>query len=1490
MAVGETSVDTGALEIEQKRSLLAKLLQESTSDSATNLTQMQSRWWFLHRLDPTVPYHVQRVALLNGRPDQAAVLQATADLLTRHDAARTTYPDVGGHALSVQSPIAAPEVAGISLAPSDALGEALAAACRVDFWRPFDLSRGPQSRVSVVDLAETGHDAFALVLTLHRICSDDSSADACLRTLVSAYRELSGTAADPPDTRDEDATKFVDLDVVAAAEASLDVPGLQEWWRSHLADVSPLSLPTDGPRLARKTFQGAGAACRVSPDLLHAIDDLAAQTDTDTGTVVLASLALVLARTASTGRFAIGTTIRRDAGVGPLDNEVPVVVDVPGVTDLVGHVRAVAAARAASLAHGELPFPQIIDSLVHQSRDRSLTPVFQVFFDDRPARRLPDDIDALLLPGAHEPEPYAVDARFARLDLMVTWSRDGELTVQLPAATHGDVDARRLADRLVSVLQAAANTPELLARDIPLVSEEEWQAQLAWGRGEPLDSAEACLHDLVLAQANRTPAAAAVRCGEERLSFAELADQASRVAAALISAGCRPGDPVLLAVRRDVASVVGLLGVLLSGGCYVPVDARQAPRRAGRIANDSGATVWLGDADDLAGLDDGLTPPVRVDLASARRGSTSAAALADVSPDHPAYLIYTSGSTGVPKGVTVPHRQIVASTRARVMRAMGGEAERYLVMAPLTFDAAGAGIFLCLCYGGEVVLPTADEALDPGSLAKLVTRAEITHFNSVPSQYATLLEREPDCLSGAHAVIVAGEALPRSLAESHHRHLPAVPLFNEYGPTETTIWATATQVGPADVAWEHVPIGSPVPGVTTLVLDRGRRPLPEGAAGELLISGAGVARGYHGRPRETAELFVPHPWGAPGERMYATGDRVRWTPDGRLQFLSRMDTQVKIRGFRIEPGEVEAAIMRQATVRDAAVGVRVRADGGATLIAHIVPQGGHAFSARALQAALLAELPDYMVPSEILTIPAMPTTPHGKIDRRALPDPQSPTIATLESMNEHQQLVADLFAQVLDRGVVGLDDSFFDLGGDSLLVAKFLARLVRELSVELDVDQFFAVPSVRGIAQRIDEVNRLHSGDLDELTVFNREIATLHEEVHLDPEVVPEDVPRGKFFDPDHILLTGATGYIGSFVLIELIARTDATIHCLVRGEDDASARERLRSTLQGFRSWDASLEDRIEIVRGDLARPRLGLDDDSWERLARTIDTIHHVGAQVNFTYPYQALRRPNVDGTVELLKLACTRQIKAFHFVSTMDVYLGFGAPRPFLEDDLTEDVFDIPSGYPRTKYVAEKIVCLARDRGLPVSILRPWQVIGHSETGAVHTTDYIFIAVKGFMELGGLPTYTDIVNAVPVDFFARAQVQITHDPRCLGRTFNIGNIAPPVGDDLYAWLHSYGYRTDIVEREEMRARALKAPPDSTIFPLTSLLRTGHPLAQLAPEVQRAIDPMVECRNVVELLDGTDVVCPPIDQQHAHRILDFLVETGFLPPPDQHEAIYAP
>ena len=531
-------------------------------------------------------------------------------------------------------------------------------------------------------------------------------------------------------------------------------------------------------------------------------------------------------------------------------------------------------------------------------------------------------------------------------------------------------------------------------------------------------------------------------------------------------------------------------------------------------------------------------------------------------------------------------------------------------------------------------------------------------------------------------------------------------------------------------------------------------------------------------------------------------------------------------------------------------------------------------------------VPEYMVPSTFITLERMPLTNHGKIDRTALPAPEFAygPHGYLEPRTPLEIAVAESFAQVLGTHKVSADADFFELGGNSLLVARLIARMARFSDVTPPVDEIFRAPTVRGIAETIETYRRLKEGTLDTDVLYALGVAELRKEVKLDPAIqVDPALPVGDHLAPKHVLLTGATGYIGAFILAELVKRTDATIHCLVRAEHQEAAWAKLEGVLQGFGAWEDSFATRVRAVVGDLGKPGLGLTADAYEELAGSLDAIYHSGAIVNFTFPYEALQAVNVNGTEELLRLACHRRTKAFHHVSTMDVFVGTRAERPWLEVDPNDTPPLLPTGYPRSKWVAEKIVTLARGRGLPVAVYRPWVVVGHRDTGAAHKTDYIFVALKGYLELGFIPSYTEILNAVTVDYFAEAMVHLSLREQSIGQYFNIGNLWPVDFPQLYAWMRSFGYNPEVIDRATARELVLNVGEDSTLFPITPLIRSGRPdHPWLQPEKQRSIDASLECRNVLAGLVGSGIECPPMTEELVHTCLRYMVNIGFLDAPD--------
>lgn len=604
----------------------------------------------------------------------------------------------------------------------------------------------------------------------------------------------------------------------------------------------------------------------------------------------------------------------------------------------------------------------------------------RVTHDLRAARPVPADeaaTVAVACPPTATPErigsctvtPVDVDDGPARHELSVSLS-GGVLRIDHDAALFGPEAVGTFADRLVVALAELGSAARV--GDVTALTATERAGLAAWSRGPDMPAAGGCLHTLVERHAAATPRAPAVVCGDEVLDHGELDARANRVAHRLVAAGVRRGDLVALLAGRSAGSVVAMLGVLKAGAAYVPIEPSHPADRIRHVVVDSGARVVL-----AAGPQAGTLPVPVLDLEEP--GPPRAAPDVPVHPDDLAYVIYTSGSTGAAKGVAVQHRSAVASTRARDIG--GPPPEQDLVTMPLCFDGAAGGLYWTLTGGGTVVLPTEEEAHDPVALRELLRRVSVTHVHSVPSHYDLLLRCAPSgALARLRLVSVGGEPMPPRLVARHLLDHPGATLLNDYGPTECTVWATAHRCGLADARGADVPIGGPLPGYRVHVLDAHLRPVPPDLPGEIYIGGAGVARGYHARPGLSAGRFLPDPFGAPGERLYRTGDRGRWSAAGELYALGRVDRQVKVRGFRVELGDIEAAVREHPGVADCAAVVRA-AGGGDRIVAFVASDvadgvGLHGHARRVL--------PTYMRPDRYVVLPELPRGTSGKIDLQAL--------------------------------------------------------------------------------------------------------------------------------------------------------------------------------------------------------------------------------------------------------------------------------------------------------------------------------------------------------------------------------------------------------------------------------------------------------------------------------------------------------------------------
>jgi amino acid adenylation domain-containing protein/thioester reductase-like protein len=985
---------------------------------------------------------------------------------------------------------------------------------------------------------------------------------------------------------------------------------------------------------------------------------------------------------------------------------------------------------------------------------------------------------------------------------------------------------------------------------------------------------ESTVPALFEAQVARTPDATAVVSGDAALTYTELNASANRLARLLVEHGAGPETLVGVTMPRSTGAVVTLLAILKAGAAYLPIDPEYPPERIEFMISDAaprcivtttGCQMSLPDTVIL--IDDART----VD----RLAGYPAADLSDVErrapllPAHPAYVIYTSGSTGRPKGVVVTHRSAAVLTAWGVRRFEQAALRRVIASTSLSFDVSVFELFSPLASGGTVVLVD-----DLTALVDAPVR-DATLISAVPSAFAHVLAQ--GALRTRHdgqplTVMLAGEALPAALMREIATALPDSTVHNLYGTTETTVhstdWSSRPYAGSAPP-----PIGRPIDNVTAYVLDVFGGPVPTGVIGDLYLGGDGLARGYLGRPGLTAERFVADPFGQPGARMYRTGDLARWNVAGDLEYLGRVDHQVKVRGFRIELGEVESALAADPVVGQVVVLAREDRPGDQRLVAYVVAADGTVPDPAELRHGVARVLPDYMVPAAVVVLDALPLTANGKLDRTALPAPEfAGGGGGRAASTPAEEVLCAAFAEVLGVESVGVDDDFFEMGGHSLLAVTLAGRL-RELGWAVPVRALFDTPTVAGLVAGPDA-----SSTSDDFVA----------DVTLDPTITTEKsapyipAPHGA----ESILLTGATGFLGAHLLREVLDRTTAEVHCLVRAVNADDGMDRLARNLDRYGLWEDRLRDRIVAVPGDLAKPALGLTPARFDHLARRVQAIYHNGARVNHLEPYAWLKAANVTGTQEICRLAARHQTKPVHYVSSISTAVAGPADLTILPENWVSDPELLgPSGYVRSKWVAEGIMRIASRRGIPVTIYRPARISGHSRTGVMTSDDAFWHFVRACIELAARPILEgELVglhaDLVPVDFVAAGFVHLALTQPPDGTVYNLVAANRIEVETVLDYAQSIGYRMESIPSAEWLRRLEAAIKEAAV---PDLVKSLHAVtlrrsadANAAGRLPRDFDR----RNLLNGLAGTSISCPPIGTELLHRYFTYFAESGFLNP----------
>lgn len=1255
--------------------------------------------------------------------------------------------------------------------------------------RPFDLERDCLFRVNIIKKSLYEN---LVIFTFHHIIADGWSLGLFLDEISNLYSNLVSNLEIQLPALDIQYSDYAIWQQSWLRDDNEKVIELLDFWKTNLADYpTNLQLPLDNKRSNKPSYNGSTKIKKINKKVTNELREFNKANNVSMFLTCLTAFTVLIHRYTDQNDILVGVPtanrnkIEIENMFGHFVNTLVIRSRNENNPRFKEHLQDIKNTVLDSFEHQDLPFEKLVE-VIKPERVINHNPLFQVAFSYQKK-----ESSSLYLKGL-EVLRVNESSDTSKVDIYMVIEEDDE-EINVAVEYNQDILTESSITRLLSqfdkLIKNIVVDSSINIADIPLLSKEEEQQIIEGFNNSFKDfNQNKYVHELFEEQVSRNPNQIACFFDGKTLTYDELNQRSNIVAHYLLRRGIAKDNVVGICINRSLDMVVALLGVLKAGGAYLPIDPFQPQERIDLIINDANPKVILTKENLKQFFKANNKKVINLDTINFACDKLPNPDI-KMFPSNLAYIIYTSGTTGKPKGVLLNHIGLtnLASTEMKTYNITSES--RILHVASFAFDSALYGLLLALTQGARLYIASLDKLSNNTNIIEMINKWGITYTNLTPS---ILKAFNPNDVPTLKTIVSYGEELTSDLVKKWS--VKNRRIFNGYGPTETTVGATISE---CTVESEKAPtIGIPFNNYKVYVLDKKLKPLPINIPGEIYIGGVGLARGYLNLPALTAEKFIPDPFSSKkGQRMYRTGDMGRYRENGELEFLGRIDSQVKIRGYRIELRDIEHTLLTLPAIGNVIVD-QLENEGDKKLAAYIVKKDGHEITESEIYSYLKVKLPEYMIPTFFVFLDFIPLTSGGKLDKKSLPQIEYKRFHSnehyIEPNTETEKTIHYQWKELLKFDDISINDNFFEIGGHSLLVAQLTFMIRKKFNLDIPMNVLFENPTISGMGKIIDYAK---SNGIENLNKESEE-DNLLSEVNLDHSIWPENNFELQKISNENILLTGVTGFVGAYLLSNLIKNSNSIIYCLIRAENEDEAQQKLKENMTYYGLWKDSIQSRIKILIGDLSKPFLGLSRNLFSELAVKIDQIYHNGALVNLTFPYIATKGPNVEGTIEIIKLACKSKTKPIHFTSTLSVFSD--KDDEVYEDDTTKNSIDISTGYSKSKWVAEQILKIARERGVPVSIYRLGRVFGSSDTGICQPNDFLWKFIEACTELQMVPKIDEYFDVSPVDIVAKSIITLSRDSKNFMKTFHIMNDNQLHFDTILSALKEVGYELSVVDNE--------------------------------------------------------------------------------------------